>query len=289
MRLLRIIWRVVIETLIGLRQSGWSNWFVISILATALVIFGFVLQITLTLKNLVNAWGSQLEISIYLKDDCMPYKEAQKIGAVDGVVQVTVVPKEDAWKQMSASFKVATVANPLPNTLHIKLKNPSYVEKLAPVFKSMPEVENVRYPLKVAKRINQFRHFMEIGGLIVTLSLTTATLVVIGNTIHLVIQSKQREIEILSLMGVSHFYIKGPFILQGVIYGTGATCMASSILALVNLYSSPYINEQLSYFAPSLSNNLEFGLVPILLVLLVLGVAVGATGGAWTSGRYIKF
>ncbi len=60
-------------------------------------------------------------------------------------------------------------------------------------------MEHVRFPLKVARRLNQFRQFLEISGLALTAALTVATLTVIGNTIHLVIQARQREIEILSL------------------------------------------------------------------------------------------
>ncbi len=288
MRIFRIIYRVVVESLIGLKQSGWSNWFVISILATALILFGFIMQVTLTLKTLVNSWGSQLEISVYLKDSCKPYPEAQKIGAMKGVEQVLVIPKEEAWQKMRKSFSVAYVDNPLPNTLHIKLKSPTYVEQLAPIIKAMQEVENVRYPLKVARIINQIRRFVEIGGLFVMLAMSAATLIVIGNTIQLVIQSKQREIEILSLMGVSHFYIKGPFILQGILYGTSSALIASGLIAIVNLNCEKYVKLQLAYLAPSLTNNLEFGLTPIYLMLFGLGIAVGATGGAITSGRFIK-
>ena len=81
MRTLRIIRRVFIETFLGLRASGWSNWLVVSILAVALTIFGGVLQMTMSLKNLVNAWGSQIEMSAYLKDSYDPKKVANEITA----------------------------------------------------------------------------------------------------------------------------------------------------------------------------------------------------------------
>ncbi len=288
MRILRIVLRVVVESFIALKQSGWSNWFVVSILATALVLFGFIMQVTLTLKSLVNSWGSQLEISVYLKDNCKPYPQAQEIGNLTGVEQVLVIPKEEAWQKMRKSFSVAYVENPLPNTLHVRLKSPIYVEKLVPILKAMPQVENIRYPLKVARIINQFRRFVEIGGLFVMLAMSAATLIVIGNTIQLVIQSKQREIEILSLMGVSHFYIKGPFILQGILYGASSALLASLLIAVVNINFQSYVQVQLAYLAPTLSNNLSFGLNPIYIMLFIFGITVGALGGALTSGRYIK-
>src|ERR1700733_10733432 len=97
MKQLRIIKSIIIETLLGLRQSGWSNWLVISILSVALTIFGGFLQTTMTLKNVVNSWGSQLEISAYLKDGYDPKKVAHEIGQLPEVKVVQIVPKDVAW------------------------------------------------------------------------------------------------------------------------------------------------------------------------------------------------
>ena len=188
----------------------------------------------------------------------------------------------------ASTFKVAALTNPLPNTLHIRLNNAEMVEKLAPKLALLPGVENTRYPLKVAHKINEFRHFLEIAGIAVTAALTTATLTVIGNTIHLVIEARHREIEILSLMGVSHFYIKGPLILQGATYGAAAACLSGLVLWVMHFYMDPFVRDQLLSFAPLLPANLGFGLLETFGLMLLLGVAVGAGGSAWTSGRYIK-
>lgn len=288
MRQVRILFRVMIETLIGLRQGGWSNWLVVSILAIALTTFGAVLQLTITLKSVVTSWGSQLEISAYLRDNYEPKTVAHEISQFPEVQFVEIVPKDIAWKELQSAFKVASVANPLPNTLHIKVASVEAVQQVASQVKVLPSVENVRYPLKVAQRINEFRHFLEIAGFAVTAALTTATLTVIGNTIHLVIQSRHREIEILSLMGVSPSYIRSPLILQGAIYGAISGLLAMSLLWGLHVYLAPYLSEQLIGFAPMLSQSIEQSLAQTFIALLILGVAVGASGAFWTSGRYIK-
>jgi cell division transport system permease protein len=288
MRQLRIMWRVVIEMFLGLKHSGWSNWLVISILAVALTIFGGVLQLTMTLKNVVSAWGSQLVVSAYLKEDADPKKVAREVSQFPEVQLVEIVPKDISWKEMQSSFKVAALTNPLPNTLHIHLTSTDAVEKIAPRVKLLTGIENVRYPLKVAHKINEFRHFLELAGIVVTGALSAATLIVIGNTIHLVIEARQREIEILSLTGVSHFYIKGPLILQGAAYGSAAAALAIGVLWGVHWYTDPMVRDQLLSFAPLLPHSLEYGTIETFEIMLGLGIAVGATGSAWTSGRYIK-
>lgn len=288
MRQLRIFFRVIVETGIGVKRSGWSNWLVLSILAIALTIFGGILQLTMTMKNVVSLCGSQLEISAYLKDGFQPKRVAREISQIPEVNLVEIVTKDVAWDEMKATFKVASLANPLPNTLHIRASNPESVDAVASKVKLLGAVENIRYPMKVARKINELRHFIEIAGVVITAALSAATLTVIGNTIHLLIESRQREIEILSLMGVSPFYIKGPFILQGAAYGAGAALVAMSVLFGIHLYLDPYINEQLVSIAPFLAKNLEYGLTQTFGIMLGLGVLVGAGGSAWTSGRYIK-
>lgn len=289
MRQLRILGRVVIETVKGVKRGGWSNWLVISILAIALTIFGSVLQLTMSLKNLVNSWGSQMVISAYLDDNYEPRSVAKEVSQYGEVKLVEVVTKDVAWEEMKKKLNVASIPNPLPNTLHITVNRPDQVSKLAPKLDLLPSVEAVRYPMMVAKRINEIRHFFEIAGVVVTAALTAATLTVIGNTIHLVIQARHREIEILSLMGVGHFYIKCPFVLQGAFYGAVAATIAMGVLITVQIsIIQPYVHNQLVSFAPFLPQSLGFSMLQTFLVMCILGVAVGAGGGAWTSGRYIK-
>ena len=155
MRQMRIMLRVLVETLIGLKQGGWSNWLVISILAIALTIFGGVLQLTITLKSVVSAWGSQLEISAYLKDSYDPKEVAHDVSLLPEVQFVEIVPKETAWKELQSAFKVASLANPLPNTLHIKVSSAEAVQQVAMQIKNLPSVENVRYPLPAQSAGNQ--------------------------------------------------------------------------------------------------------------------------------------
>ncbi|MBK9142904.1 MAG: hypothetical protein IPM23_10445 [Candidatus Melainabacteria bacterium] len=289
MRQLRIFFRVVVETFLGLKHSGWSNWLVVSILTIALTIFGSILQLTMTLKNVVNSFGSQMVISAYLDNNHEPRNVAREVSQFNEVRLVEVVTKDVAWEDMKKNLKVASIPNPLPNTLHITVYSPEQVEKLAPKLKLLPAVEAVKYPLMVARRINEIRHFFEIAGVAVTAALTTATLTVIGNTIHLVIQARKREIEILSLMGVGHFYIKCPFVLQGAIYGALAAALAMGVLLVMQFYVvQPYMLSHLVSFVSLLPQQLEYSLVQTFMVMLILGVAVGAGGGAWTSGRYIK-
>jgi cell division transport system permease protein len=279
--------RVATETGLGLKRSGWSSWLVICILAIALTIFGGILQFTMTLKNIVNSWGSQLEISAYIKDGADPREVAKTISKMTEVKMVEIVPKQVAWEEMQTVFKVAALDNPLPNTLHIHVNDAENVEPTAKKLKKLNGVEHLRYPLKVARNINRFRTFLEAAGIVITAALSGATLMVIGSTVQLVIQARQKEIEILSLMGVSPWFIKGPLVLQGATYGAAAAALAIGVIFGVHLYLDKYVVGQLVTYMPFLSG-FGYGMLPTFGVVLGLGVAVGAGGSYWTSGRFIK-
>ncbi len=288
MRRLRILGRIITEMVLDFQHSGWSSWLVVSILVIALTIFGGVLQLTVALNNLVSSWGSQLEISAYLKDTANPRQIADQISRMPGVRLVEIVPKQVAWEKMQKSFKVASLTNPLPNTLHVQLVSVGAVGKTAARLKLVEEVEHIRYPLQVAKNLNRLRHFLELAGVVVTAALTAATLMVIGNTIQLVVQSRDREIEILSLMGVSPWYIKGPLVLQGASYGALSALIATGLIWCGCLYFEYYVADQFVGVMAIVPSNVSYGMVPTLATLLLLGLSVGAIGSAWTSGRFIK-
>ncbi len=288
MRQFRILRQVALETMLGLKQSGWSNWLVISILTIALTIFGSVLELTATLKKVVAAWGSQLEVSAYLKDDFDFKAVANQASHIPGVHMVEIIPKEIAWEEMQSTFKVAALNNPLPNTLHIKVDSPELVEKTAANLKLFPGVEHVCYASQVARSLTRFRHFLEVLAATLTIALTIATLILISNTIELVIQARQREIEIMSLMGISPWYIKGPLVVQGAAYGAASALLAIMAMWGVHFFVDPHLFDELACYIPSAANVLEFSPQNTFLMLLMLGVTVGAGGSAWTSGRYIK-
>jgi len=128
------------------------------------------------------------------------------------------------------------------------MSNVQAVEHTADKLKALPAIEHIRFPLKVARNLNRFSQFLELAGFVITGSLSAATLIVIGNTIHLVIESRQREIEILSLTGVSPWYIKGPLILQGASYGLVAANYCRCLLVWLTLLYGPLCARAASQF-----------------------------------------
>lgn len=109
----------------------------------------------------------------------------------------------------------------------------------------------------------------------------TLTFFIISNTIHLLIQARGREIEIMRMMGVGNWYIRLPFLIQGALYGLGGAFIAYIPLSIVEHYLSQFF----SYFQFSSSN---YSLSVVFLIMLLMGIIVGGGGAATSTHKYLK-
>ena len=103
----------------------------------------------------------------------------------------------------------------MPDTLHVKVDSPDHLQGVFDNIKQITSVEDMSYAKDLAAKIELVNHVVKTITLIVIGVMGLLTITIINNTIQLVIQSRKEEIEIMRLMGVSNWYIRFPFIMQG--------------------------------------------------------------------------
>lgn len=274
---IRIAGRVVSETWGGIRRTGWMNLIIIITMASILSIFGslsaFVLETQLFVENI----GAALQISVYAKDGADISRMQAEMSRMATVKNVTLVTKEQAWQDMRQHYQVPDIRNPLPDTFHVQVKSQNEIKPTVEALKSVEGVEEVNYAKSVLDKLEGLSKITSLVGLMVSIFLGTLTFFIISNTIHLLIQARGREIEIMRMMGVGNWYIRLPFLLQGAAYGlTGAVVALLPLLGVEH-----YIGILFNYFQFSTS---DYSLSVVFLILILMGVLVG-TGGAFTSTR----
>lgn len=289
-RNIRMGYRMFYETMQDIWRGGWSNWVVISILTSVLVIFGFVLQVSFGLNLIGQKLSDQLEFSVYLSNDVDVKEFAVNIGKMPYVKRVEVVDKDVAWHEFKKNFSIAEdFQNPLPNTVHVRVHKPEYLKSTIVSVRTLPGVIDINYAPGVLGFINKLKTFLQIIGLVITILLASVTIVITGNTIGLVIHSRQNEIEVLRLMGVEDWYIKGPLILQGVFYAIVAATLAILPLLTLQTYLWETAQNLIGSVLPTgLPDFYLSNLVQIYLVLLVIGIMVSGTGCIWSTKKYLK-
>ena len=278
---LRIVYRIALETIYGIKRTGWINIAIITTMAAILTIFGSLFRTTLSLTSFVQELGNVLEISVYLKESAPTDSIAKEISGLDHVERVKIIPKEKSWADIQREIDVPDMDNPLPDTLHVKVDKPENITDVFNKIKTFSGVEDLNYAQDIAKKMQTFNNVVHSITLIVVVLVAILTITIINNTIQLVIQSRKEEIEIMRLMGVSNWYIKIPLILQGAIYGFVGALISLIPLNAVN-NGLLKVHEFFVVASPVLVNN------TVILVLFIIAVGFGAGGSMISIKKHLQ-
>ncbi len=277
----RITGRIFREMLMGLKRTGWMNVIIVITMASILSIFGVLMAIVIQMDVLVHTIGSELEISAYLKDNTTVSTVKDKLLTLPHVKKITIISKEKAWSDMQKDYPLPDINNPLPNTIHVQMVNEKYIPETVDKLKVFPEVDEVQYAKKVLDKVRSITKGASLVGIIVSFFLGILTLFIISNTIHLLIQGKSREIEILRMMGVGNWYIRLPFLIQGAVYGLAGALISYLPLSIAYFYISQFFN-----YLGFASNDMITSYV--LFILILMGMLVGSGGAAVAIRKYLE-
>ncbi len=215
----RIMYRIFMETIYGIKRTGLINIAIIAAMAAILTIFGALFRTSFSLSTFVEKLGDAFEISVYLKDNTDPVYITARVKEIEHVKKVTIITKEQAWEEMNKDIDVSGMENPLPDTLHVTVDDPKNISLVCDNVKKLSGIENMSYAQEIARKLQTVTTVFNTVTILVLIVVAMLTIIIINCTIQLVIQSRKDEIEIMRLMGVSNWYIKIPLILQGAAYG----------------------------------------------------------------------
>jgi cell division transport system permease protein len=274
------------------RDSGILSTFTIGV---ALFVLGGFLLVTTNLDRLSTAWSSTAELSVYLKDDVTPAERTAIEAAVsnsDAASSHQYVSKSDALARFKQTFGDlasgidSTDENPLPASIEVRLRSgpgaDARVDNLAAKLRQLPGTADVRYDRQWLSRLLTVIGLIRSAGLALGIVLTLAAALTVANVVRLALYARRDELEIMQLVGAPQSYVRGPFIMEGVLQGGIGAVLALVALAVV------FVALRARYLLPLASavNLPAVGFLPIeLSALLVLGgMAVGCVGGvvaAW--------
>lgn len=279
---LRIAYRILMEAVNDIKRTGIINLVIITTMAAILTIFGILFRFTLSLSTFASELGNVLEISVYLRQDTNTSVLKDRVKDIKHVKYVKIIPKQESWDGLRKELGLQNdMANPLPDTLRVRVDKPKNITEVYNQIKSMPGVEDMGYAKELAKKIQFLTHVVNTTMIFVIIISAALTITIINNTIQLVIQSRKDEIEIMRLMGVSNWYIKTPLVMQGAFYG-----FVASIIAVLPL----------NWLQGLLLNIHKFFLIPspfyaqniVIITLILIGTAFGASGSLLSIKKHLQ-
>jgi cell division transport system permease protein len=278
------------EAMTSLWRGRRSSLLSVATIAAALVVLGVLLLVSWNVERLLVQWAAAAEMSIFLLDDVTPEARAaieQTLVESDLVGGHEFVSKAQALIRFRRDFVdlsgvVEQVAsNPFPASFEARLEpnldDAAAVDRFATVLRGASGVEEVRFDQTWIERLTTAVNLLRGVGLVVALVLVVAVALTVANVIRLACFARRDEIEIMQLVGAPLAYVRGPFVLEGVIQGG-----IGAVAALVVLGIGFSIGE--SWYGETFALVLGVGTVRFLppamgFLLVVGGMAVGCVGG----------
>jgi len=269
-----------------------------TVAATMTVLIGmFLLGLFIALFSWVNSWTDHVRKDVLVKvyfADTATQAQISTVGTqLEGYPEtksVVFISKEKAWEIMVKKYPDLTqnvVSNPLPDAYEVTPKNADQVGALAARLDPPPAgVDKVDYAQKKTERILAVTNVIKYIFLLGSVILMIASPILIANTIRLSIFSRRREVEVMKLVGASNWFVRGPFMLEGVICGLIGAVAAVVLLVLAKELALPVIEGHSSTFSEDGVHALSFPLTALILVGVAL--LVGAAGSGITLRRFLR-
>jgi cell division transport system permease protein len=270
-----------------------------SFAATMTVLIGmFLLGLLIALGTWVVSWSDhvkeQLEVKVFFVDG-VNGKQVNAVGAFlakdERIKDYQFVTRAEALERMRKKYPELTAdlpTNPLPPSYEITPRRAEEVKEISAAIRGQKfaGVERVKDGQQTSKRILEVARVIEVVFLVAVLVLLVASVLLIANTIRLSIFARRREIEVMKLVGATNWFVRGPFMVEGLLCGLVGAVAAVLLLLVGKEVALPAILDDID--STSSEDVRALGFSVTALILLVVGLAVGALGSGLTLRRYLK-
>ena len=283
------------EVFHSLRRNNWMTFASIGTVAVSLFVLGVFLILVLNMNRLAGMLESQVQISVYLEDH-LTDREKRQIGydieSLRGIDSITYVDRETAKERLKERLgdqkyllDALSDDNPLPDAFEVTVTTPSVVESAAGAIASMQGVEEAKYGQDVVEHLFDITRLMRIFGFVLMGLLGGATLFIISNTIRLTVFARRKEIAIMKYVGATDWFIRWPFLLEGIVLGCIGGFIAAVALRSFYAAMAAKIYSTLAFFP--LMPQYPF-MNYVTAAILLAGIVIGAIGSVISLKRFLR-
>lgn len=283
------------ETYKSIRRNGFMSFASISTVAVSLMVLGIFLLIFLNTNNLAKHLESQVQVSVYMQDDANADELAEtkvNLEKLDGVVKVTAITKAEALERFKSRLgdqqKILDSLggdNPFPNSFDVQVKNPDTIKEITSEISKFPKVETARFGQEVVEHIFQLTRVLRFGGVALVIFLAAGTLFIISNTIRLTVFARRKEVIIMKYVGATDWFIRWPFLLEGMTLGFLGAVVANFFLNISYSSLMSTVHATLAFFPLIPAKPL---MTYVTIFMLIIGTAIGALGSYISLRKFLR-
>ncbi len=282
------------ETFKNMRLNALMSATAITTTAICILILGTGMLVSAHVQGALFRVSQDVEINAFFPKDASDEKIEQTRSTVEGypeVAGVTYVSKDEALDRYKEIFSESPdlyeglPSDALPASLEVQLTDSGYSDAVASKLEAEGAFETLRYPQQTIERVNEFVGYLTWAMRGATALFLVASVLLIFNTIRLSIFARRKEIEVMKLVGASDGFVRTPFVLEGLVQGLIGAAIAAVVVLWANSVFVVWAQEQIPYFAVT---NSAVNIPLVILVLLAVGVLVGAAGSYLSVRRFMR-
>ncbi|NCD08373.1 MAG: ABC transporter permease [Negativicutes bacterium] len=283
------------ETFKSIRRNQFMSLASVSTVALSLLVLGIFMVMVFNTNHIAKFLETQVQISVYMSDSAS--KETltatdKTLKALPGVTSVKAITKDEALERFKERLGGQTnlldfigEENPFPYSFEVHVDKPERISELAPKIDELEGVETAKFGQDVVENIFKLTKIMRIGGILLVLLLAMATLFIIVNTIRITVFARRREVTIMKYVGATDWFIRWPFLLEGMFLGFSGALVAAFVITQAYGAILSSVHATLAFFPLLPAWPL---LLYINITLIVIGTAIGAAGSSISLRKFLK-
>ena len=286
---IKTLWYFTKEAGLGLTRNGLMSFAAVVTVTLSLMLLSCFYVVFTNCDHFANMAKGVLELRVYLKDGADSATVQQKLYELKGVKSLRFVSKTDGAKWLEKNLGVkdlfVSTDNPLPDMVNVKLTDDARVKNLVQRIQTLPGVDEVEYGETFVEAMLIVTRIVGVIGAGLLIIIGLVVLYIIVNTIRLTVLARRKEIEIMKLVGATDWFIRLPFMFEGIYIGLGGALISIILISKIYHLLIVYL-KQLAPFIPLLSEQtINHGM---FLVIPALGLIFGALGSLMSIKKFLR-
>ena len=283
------------ESFKSIGRNGWMTFASVSAVTVTLLLVGVFVVIMMNLSKVADDLEKDVEIKVMVEltaDEAALATLEEEITNISGVAEILYSPKEDELNDLVLDFgedlRLFEQENPLHNVFYAKAVNPQETETVALAIDELDNTFEVKYGKGKIEKLFSFLNTSRNVGLVLIIALLFTAMFLISNTIRITIVARRRDIEIMKLVGATNWFIRIPFILEGIWLGILGAIIPITLVTF--LYYKIYHTLAPKLTQGNLFELLEFSpfIYQVNALILLMAVFIGIWGSFMSVRKFLK-
>lgn len=262
-----------------------------------LLILGLFFIVVVNINMATEASKKDYEtVQIYLLDETT-FEESQVIieefDSLPGVAKTVYLDRDEAlsqWKSKwgESGYLLDSLSNnPLPNSILVTVNELEAANQVVASAKAIEGIEDIKYYKDTVEKLLKITNFIQVSALVIMSFLIIVAVVVVSNTIKLTVLARSREINMMKYVGATNWFIRGPFLVEGILIGMISALISVGVIAFTYSKISQIIGQDVLIILSAPIVSVSFMTANLVIIFLAVGVSIGACGSIISMRRFL--